>query len=175
MIFRRRAGTARPRGRVRVGLAAAGLAACTALVAAVPAQAAGAVAHPAAAGGCPVTLGRIACVDLTHQRMWVQVGRKVVFGPVPVRTGRRGYVTRTGLWHVFRRVRNDYSTLYHTPMPYSQYFSGGEAFHALVGLSLSAPPGSHGCVNMHYGDAQRLWNVLRLHDPVKVFGRKPGT
>lgn len=173
MIFGRPARAAPPRARTRAALAAAGLAVCAALIAPAPAEAAG---RPATtASGCPTGLGRIACVDLTHQRMWVQVGRKVVFGPVPVRTGRRGYVTRTGLWHVFRRVRNDYSTLYHTPMPYSQYFSGGEAFHALVGLSLSAPPGSHGCVNMRYGDAQRLWSVLRLHDPVKVFGRKPGT
>jgi lipoprotein-anchoring transpeptidase ErfK/SrfK len=136
-----------------------------------PAQA----AAPGASGRCPTAMGRIACVDLTHQRMWVQDGRKVLFGPVPVRTGRRGYATRTGLWHVYWRDRHHLSSLYGgVAMPYSQFFSGGEAFHA-VQEPMSAPPGSHGCVNLSSWDARRLWGVLRLHDPVEVFGRKPGT
>ena len=129
---------------------------------------------PNAAGLCPTNKGRIACVDLTHQRMWVQVGKKVVFGPVQVRTGRKGYVTRTGLWHIYSRQVNHWSTLYHVAMPYSQFFSGGEALHGL-NEPMSTPPGSHGCVNMNTWDAKKLWSVLKLHDPVKVFGRKPGT
>ncbi|MFC1417140.1 L,D-transpeptidase [Streptacidiphilus cavernicola] len=129
---------------------------------------------PNAAGLCPVNKGRIACVDLTHQRMWVQVGTKVVFGPVQVRTGRRGYVTRTGLWHVYSRQLHHWSTLYNVAMPYSEFFSGGEAFHGL-NEPMSTPPGSHGCVNMNTWDAKKLWGVLKLHDPVQVFGRKPGT
>jgi hypothetical protein len=129
---------------------------------------------PNAAGLCPTNKGRIACVDLTHQRMWVQVGKKVVFGPVQVRTGRKGYVTRTGLWHVYSRQLHHWSTLYNVAMPYSEFFSGGEAFHGL-NEPMSTPPGSHGCVNMNTWDAKKLWSVLKLHDPVKVFGRKPGT
>ena len=129
---------------------------------------------PNAAGLCPTNKGRIACVDLTHQRMWVQVGKKVVFGPVQVRTGRKGYVTRTGLWHVYSRQLNHWSTLYNVAMPYSEFFSGGEAFHGL-NEPMSTPPGSHGCVNMNTWDAKKLWSVLKLHDPVQVFGRKPGT
>jgi len=129
---------------------------------------------PNAAGLCPTNKGRIACVDLTHQRLWVQVGKKVVFGPVQVRTGRKGYVTRTGLWHVYSRQLHHWSTLYNVAMPYSQFFSGGEAFHGL-NEPMSTPPGSHGCVNMNTRDAKKLWSVLKLHDPVKVFGRKPGT
>ena len=130
---------------------------------------------PNAAGRCPTTLGRIACVDLTRQLMWVQVGGRVVFGPVRVRTGRAHYVTRTGLWHVYRRNRDQWSTLYDVAMPYSQFFSGGEAFHGLDGESMYSPPGSHGCVNMNTWDARTLWGILRSGDPVEVFGRKPGT
>jgi len=130
---------------------------------------------PDASGRCPTDLGRIACVDLTRQLMWVQVGSRVVFGPVRVRTGRAGYVTRTGLWHVYRRNKDQWSTLYDVAMPYSQFFSGGEAFHGLNGESMSTPPGSHGCVNMNTWDARRLWGVLKHGDPVQVFGRKPGT
>jgi hypothetical protein len=129
---------------------------------------------PNAAGQCPTNLGRIACVDLTHQRMWIQVGTKVVFGPVQVRTGRRGYVTRTGLWHVYSRQINHWSTLYNVAMPYSQFFSGGEAIHGL-NEPMSTPPGSHGCVNMNTWDAKKVWGILKQGDPVKIFGRKPGT
>jgi lipoprotein-anchoring transpeptidase ErfK/SrfK len=129
---------------------------------------------PNAAGKCPTNKGRIACVDLTHQKMWVQVGKKVVFGPVQVRTGRKGFVTRTGLWHVYSRQLHHWSTLYNVAMPYSEFFSGGEAFHGL-NEPMSTPPGSHGCVNMNTWDAKKLWGVLKLHDPVEVFGRKPGT
>lgn len=129
---------------------------------------------PNAAGLCPTNLGRIACVDLTHQRLWIQVGTKVVFGPVQVRTGRKGYVTRTGLWHVYDREVNHWSTLYNVAMPYTQFFSGGEAIHGLD-EPMSTPPGSHGCVNMNTWDAKKVWSILKLHDPVKIFGRKPGT
>jgi len=107
--------------------------------------------------------------------MWVQVGSRVVFGPVRVRTGRAHYVTRTGLWHIHRRNRDQWSTLYDVAMPYSQFFSGGEAFHGLDGESMYSPPGSHGCVNMNTWDARTLWGILRSGDPVEVFGRKPGT
>lgn len=169
----------------RAGLRRAGVRRAAVLLAAAGMAAAGTVAAgggqaqaasgPNASGRCPVTMGRIACVDLTHQRMWVQDGTEVVFGPVPVRTGRRGYVTRTGLWHVYWRDLHHRSSLYGgIPMPYSQFFSGGEAFHS-VDEPMSTPPGSHGCVNMNSWDARRLWGVLRLHDPVEVFGRKPGT
>jgi lipoprotein-anchoring transpeptidase ErfK/SrfK len=136
------------------------------------------VRHPGGRPGlspaCPTDLGRIACVDLTRQRMWVQIGARVVFGPVPVRTGRRGHVTRDGLWHVYLRSRDQWSRPYDVAMPYSQFFSGGEAFHGLDGESMDAPPGSHGCVNMNTWDARKLWGVLRVGDPVEVFGHKQG-
>ncbi|MHA6760564.1 L,D-transpeptidase [Streptacidiphilus sp. PAMC 29251] len=145
-----------------------------AATAAVAKAAVAKAAGPNAAGLCPTNLGRIACVDLTHQRMWIQVGKKVVFGPVQVRTGRRGYATRTGLWHIYSRQINHWSTLYNVAMPYSEFFSGGEALHGL-NEPMSTPPGSHGCVNMNTWDAKKAWSILKLHDPVKIFGRKPGT
>jgi lipoprotein-anchoring transpeptidase ErfK/SrfK len=138
-----------------------------ALVTAVPAGTAEAQMH------CPTSMGRIACVDLTHQRMWVQNGRRVVFGPVPIVSGTARTPTRVGLWHVYWRDRHHFSHLYHVWMPYSQFFSGGEAFHS-VPYPLSRDPGSYGCINMTPRDARILWNVLKLHDPVKIWGRKPG-
>ncbi|MFE0178834.1 L,D-transpeptidase family protein [Streptomyces sp. NPDC059002] len=130
--------------------------------------------NPNAAKKCPTRAYRLACVDLSRQLMWVQKDGKVLFGPVPIRTGRAGYGTRTG-WHkVYWKHKNHWSSLYNTPMPYSQFFSGGQAFHAIYG-NVYSPPGSRGCVNMRVTDARALWKTLLKGDKVYVWGRKPGT
>ena len=48
-----------------------------------------------AAQPCPERLGRVACVDLTHQTMCVQQDKKgrQIFDPVQIRTGKPGYPT----------------------------------------------------------------------------------
>ncbi|MGW0606972.1 L,D-transpeptidase family protein [Streptomyces sp. NPDC002640] len=130
--------------------------------------------NPDPAKRCPADKGRIACVDLTRQLSWIQDGRKLVYGPVPVRTGRDGYETRTGLKKISWRNIDHVSTIYHVPMPYSQFFDGGQAFHSVT-MSVWAPPGSHGCVNMTPKDAKKYWSLLRTGDEVYVWGRKPGT
>lgn len=127
--------------------------------------------NPNAAGKCPVRTYRVACVDLGRQLTWVQKGKKVVLPPVPVRSGRAGYATRGG-WHkVYWKHRNHHSTLYDTPMPYSQFFSGGQAFHGVHG-SIYTTVGSMGCVNMRLADARTLWGVLKTGDRVYVWGKR---
>lgn len=130
--------------------------------------------HPNQARKCPTDRGRIACVDLTRQLSWIQDGSKLVFGPVPVRTGRDGFETRTGAKKIYWRHLHHMSTLYHVAMPYSQFFDGGQAFHSISGSVWSAP-GSHGCVNMRSNDARKYWALLGNGDDVYVYGRKPGT
>lgn len=130
--------------------------------------------NPNAAKKCPVRAYRVACVDLDRQLTWVQKGKKVVYGPVPMRSGRAGYRTRTGWFKVYWRHKNHVSTLYNQPMPYSQFFSGGQAFHAVYG-SIFTTGGSTGCVNLRLGDARKLWGVLKKDDRVYVWGRRPGT
>ncbi|WP_112471195.1 L,D-transpeptidase family protein [Streptomyces triticisoli] len=129
---------------------------------------------PNKAGKCPVNKGRIACVNLTLQLSWIQDGSRLVHGPVPVRTGRKGYKTRTGLKKIYWRNIDHVSTLYNVPMPYSQFFDGGQAFHS-ADLSMWNPPGSRGCVNMRPKDAKKYWSLLKKGDDVYVYGRKPGT
>ncbi|SPF05050.1 L,D-transpeptidase catalytic domain [Streptomyces sp. MA5143a] len=130
--------------------------------------------NPNAAGKCPVRTYRVACVDLTRQLTWVQKGKKVVFGPAPIRSGRRQYPTRAG-WHtVYWKHKNHWSTLYHQPMPYAQFFSGGQAFHAVYG-SIYTEIGSMGCVNLRLADARTLWGVLKTKDRVFVWGQRAGT
>ncbi|QIY97747.1 L,D-transpeptidase family protein [Streptomyces sp. S1D4-11] len=129
---------------------------------------------PNASKKCPVRSYRVACVDLTRQLTWVQKGKKVLWGPVPMRSGRAGYRTRTGWFKVYWKHKSHWSTLYNTPMPYSQFFSGGEAFHAIYG-SIYDPNGSYGCVNLRLADARSLWNVTKTGDHVYVWGRRAGT
>ena len=130
--------------------------------------------NPNAGGKCPVRSYRVACVDLTRQLMWVQKGKRVDYGVVPVRSGRDGAETRTGWHRVYWRDLDHYSSLYNNaPMPYAQFFDGGQAFHGTYGDLFSG--GSHGCVNLRLADARRLWNVLHLDDAVFIYGVKPGT
>ncbi|MFJ3581598.1 L,D-transpeptidase family protein [Streptomyces sp. NPDC090127] len=123
--------------------------------------------NPNAAGKCPVTSSTVACVDLDRELMWVQKGKKVTFAVVNIRSGRPGYRTRTGWKKVYLRNKDHWSTLYNTPMPYSQFFDGGQAFHAVYG-QLATPTGSRGCVNLSHADAKRLWGVLRKGDRVYI-------
>ncbi|MFE0178237.1 L,D-transpeptidase [Streptomyces sp. NPDC059002] len=132
-------------------------------------------ARPAAAAsaplGCPRFQARLACVDLTRQTMWVTERGKTVWGPVPIRSGRPGYETRTG-WHAIEwKAKEHWSTLYNAPMPYSQFFSGGQAFHGTY-TTIYTPSGSHGCVNLHLRDARQLWNLLTPGTPVYIWGAR---
>ncbi|WP_406507236.1 L,D-transpeptidase family protein [Streptomyces sp. NBC_00212] len=130
--------------------------------------------NPNAAHNCPAKAQRVACVDLTRQLMWVQVGKKITFGPVPVRSGRASLPTRGG-WHkVYWRHKNHWSSIYHQSMPYAQFFDGGQAFHAVY-HSVYTSEGSHGCVNLSVDDARKLWDALRQGDGVYVWGHREGT
>lgn len=122
--------------------------------------------------GCPVRSYRVACVDLTHKRTWVQQRGRILYGPVPMRSGGVRHPTRTGWFRIYWRHRHHWSTLYNSPMPYAQFFSGGQAFHAVRG-SIRTVGGSMGCVNLRPADARGLWKVLRKGDHVYVWGRRP--
>ncbi|MET7745122.1 L,D-transpeptidase [Streptomyces sp. NPDC005385] len=131
--------------------------------------------RPNAAGRCPVRSYRVTCVDMDRQILWVQRSEKVVFGPVAIRTGRDAQETRPG-WHaIYLRNRDQVSTLYdNAPMPYSQFFDGGQALHGHPG-NLYDGGGSAGCVNLAVSDAAALWDLLDIDDSVYVWGVKPGT
>jgi hypothetical protein len=129
---------------------------------------------PAATTGCPARSHRVACVDLTRRLTWVQQGGRILFGPVPMRSGGAGHRTRTGWFKIYWKHRVHWSTLYNTPMPYAQFFSRGQAFHAVRG-SIRTTGGSMGCVNLRLADARGLWDVLRKGDRVYVWGRRSGS
>ena len=98
---------------------------------------------------------------------------KVVFGPVAIRSGRQRATSpaRAG-FTVYWRHKDHVSDIYDAPMPYSQFFSGGQAMHATPG-SVYKAPGSHGCINLSNRNARLLWNLLKIQEVVYVWGAKP--
>jgi lipoprotein-anchoring transpeptidase ErfK/SrfK len=118
----------------------------------------------AKAPGVPCSAAAVACVDLSRQLAWFVRDGKVMRGPVKVATGRSGYGTEAGTFHVYRKNRMWYSTIYNNaPMPYSVFFDGGEAFH-----EGSVYVRSHGCVHLSAGDAAWAFNFLHIGDEVQV-------
>jgi len=118
-------------------------------------------------GACPATAR--ACVDLTHSLTWLQSGGRVVYGPVPITSGRPGYRTWAGTFAVYWKDIDHYSSQFNNaPMPYSVFFDGGIAFHE---GSLSVP--SHGCIHLSYAAARQYFGYLNVGDQVYVFGYAP--
>ena len=57
--------------------------------------------------------------------------------------------TREGVFSVFQKNRDWTSTLYGSKMPYSMFFSGGQAVHYSSDFAARGYSGaSHGCVNV---------------------------
>ncbi len=111
--------------------------------------------------------GRHACYDRTlHQVNLYRAG--TLLNSWLVRGGGSSTPTRRGTFTVYYRDIDHVSSLFGAPMPYSQFFSGGQALH---GSRLMMDPfvgHSHGCVNLWTEDARQLWNLtatraLRVH------------
>lgn len=130
--------------------------------------------EPDPADGAPLdprcVTGRALCVDKSSLSVrWVVDG--VVLLSVDARFGGNGYVTREGLFHVYLKSRDHWSTLYEASMPFALFFAGGQAVHyspdfAAWGYSRS----SHGCVNVRDYDAMVwLFDQVQLGDKVVVY------
>ncbi len=120
---------------------------------------------------CTRGIGWHACYDRSRHQVTLWK-RGTLWNTWLVRGGARGYETRTGRFTVFRRDRDHVSSLYGSPMPYSQFFSGGQAFHGSSYMTNPFRGHSHGCVNMYIEDARQLWRIthdVRLN--VHVYGR----
>ncbi len=107
--------------------------------------------------GCKTT-GWHACYD----RWWHQVNLYrdgKLLNSWLVRGGGTSTRTRTGTFRVYYRDIDHVSSIFNTPMPYAQFFSGGQALH---GSRLMMDPylgHSHGCVNLWTEDARQLWQL----------------
>ncbi len=113
---------------------------------------------------------KVLCISKNQRVLRYMVNGKVV-RTLDARFGAPGYATREGRFRIFRKVRDDYSTLYRSPMPLSMYFSGGQAVHyskyfAAVGYN----GGSHGCVNIRdFKTLRWVYNRTPVGTPVYVY------
>ncbi|MGH3333756.1 MAG: L,D-transpeptidase family protein [Nocardioidaceae bacterium] len=89
-----------------------------------------------------------------------------------VRGGASDSPTRVGNFEVQWRDEDHTSSQFGgAPMPYSQFFSGGQALHGSRNMMDPYVGHSHGCVNLWVEDARQLWNLT--HDKrlfVHVYG-----
>jgi lipoprotein-anchoring transpeptidase ErfK/SrfK len=117
---------------------------------------------------------KVVCADLKSQTVWIAKRGVTTWGPYPIRSGRDGYETRKGFFHVQSKDIDHVSSIFGSPMPYAMFFSGGQAFH-ISDRYLYDPLGSHGCVHILPRVAQEMWDRVDVGTAVQVFGRKPGT
>jgi hypothetical protein len=107
-----------------------------------------------------------ACYDRSRHQVNLYRGG-VLWNSWLVRGGAYDTPTRTGKFEVYYRDIDHYSSQFDAPMPYSQFFSGGQALH---GSRLMMDPfvgHSHGCVNFWVEDARQLWD-LTAEGPLRV-------
>ena len=92
--------------------------------------------------------GRALCISKrTNSLVWVVDGKPQL--RMDVRFGSAELPTREGSFSVGWKSRNHVSTIYHTPMPYAMFFSGGQAVHYSPDFAARGYNGaSHGCVNV---------------------------
>lgn len=131
---------------------------------------------PGAGGNRPGPLdercrtGRVMCVDKSSRTLrWVVDGQ--VRKTVDVRFGSAELPTREGVFSVARKSPDHVSSLYHTPMPFAMFFSGGQAVHYSPDFAANGYNGaSHGCVNVRDRAAVAwLFDQVALGDKVVIY------
>ncbi|MET7696211.1 L,D-transpeptidase family protein [Streptomyces sp. NPDC005485] len=126
--------------------------------------------QPAAKPDPRCMTGRVLCVSKASRTLrWMIDGRTV--SEMDVRFGSQYTPTREGVFNVYFKSRHHVSTIYHTPMPYAMFFSGGQAVHYSSDFAARGYYGaSHGCVNVRdEGKIAKLFAQVRNGDKVVVY------
>ncbi|UUU31342.1 L,D-transpeptidase family protein [Streptomyces sp. CA-210063] len=126
--------------------------------------------QPAASPDPRCLTGRVLCISKTSRTLrWMVDGRTLT--TVEVRFGSEGTPTREGVFSVYFKSRDHWSTLYDTPMPYAMFFSGGQAVHYSSDFAARGYYGaSHGCVNVRdEAKIAQLFGQVRNGDKVVVY------
>jgi hypothetical protein len=157
---------------------AAPIAAAAPAVAALPAKTTATTASTAATTLVPGKLrldrrcmtGRILCINKkTRKIAFMYNGR--LLATADARFGCSRTPTRNGSFKIYRKDKNHVSSLYHSAMPYSMFFSGGQAVHYSADFRARGYNGcSHGCVNVR--DKNKLawiYNRMKVGDKVLVY------
>ncbi len=113
--------------------------------------------------------GRVMCVSKTTRMLTWVVDGVPQYG-FDVRFGSDELPTREGVFPVYHKQVDVISNLYHTPMPYSMFFSGGQAVHYSSNFArLGYAGASHGCINVRNKPLLiQLYDEVRIGDKVVV-------
>ncbi|KUJ66932.1 hypothetical protein ACZ90_31355 [Streptomyces albus subsp. albus] len=114
--------------------------------------------------------GRVLCISKKSRTLaWMVNGK--VRAAMDVRFGAQYTPTREGSFKVFWKSRHHVSSIYHTPMPYAMFFSGGQAVHYSRDFAARGYNGaSHGCVNVRdKAKIATLFDQVRVGDRVVVY------
>ena len=145
----------------------AGLA-CTTLIGAGLVTASPAEARPKMPRAC--YSGKIICIDKSDRVLRLLYnGRTIV--RMDVRFGAASTPTRNGMFRVYWKNADHVSSLWGSAMPYSMFFSGGQAIHYSSDFARRGYAGaSHGCVNVRdYGRARTLFNNTATGTRVYIY------
>ena len=111
--------------------------------------------------------GRSLCIDKKTDKLYYMENSKVV-RTFDARFGCANMRTREGQFSVLWKSRNHVSSIYHTPMPYAMFFSGGQAVHYSADFAARGYNGcSHGCVNIR-NKAGIAWVFDRVRNGDRV-------
>lgn len=114
--------------------------------------------------------GHVICISKSDRRLvWVVDGQPQL--RLDVRFGSENNPTREGTFSVYRKNADWTSTIYGSKMPYSMFFSGGEAIHYSADFAALGYNGaSHGCVNVRdLNGITTLFGLVQIGDPVIVY------
>ncbi|GGZ52174.1 hypothetical protein GCM10010371_09530 [Streptomyces subrutilus] len=114
--------------------------------------------------------GRVMCISKESRTLaWMIDGKTV--STMDVRFGSENTPTREGVFNVGWKAKDWTSTIYHTPMPYAMFFSGGQAVHYSADFAARGYAGaSHGCVNVRdKGKLSALFDQVQVGDKVVVY------
>jgi hypothetical protein len=116
--------------------------------------------------------GRVLCIDKTSRTLrWVVDGKVQLTLDARFGSTINDTPTREGLFHVYLMDADHVSRLYGSAMPYSMFFSGGQAVHYSSDFATVGYYGaSHGCVNIRdYEGIKWLFSQVRVGDTVVVY------
>ncbi|MFD9357630.1 L,D-transpeptidase family protein [Streptomyces sp. NPDC060031] len=114
--------------------------------------------------------GRVMCISKESRTLAWMIDGKVV-STMDVRFGSENTPTREGVFNVGWKAKEWTSTIYHTPMPYAMFFSGGQAVHYSADFAARGYAGaSHGCVNVRdKAKLSALFDAVQVGDKVVVY------
>lgn len=123
--------------------------------------------NPELSKGGPV----VVTVYLGNQTAMVHRGG-VLIGSCLVSTGRPGYETPTGVFHILEKDADHHSSTYNNAsMPFTERLTwGGVALHA---GGLPGYPSSHGCVHLPYEFSRKLFEITEVGTTVVVTEGNP--